>query len=218
MSFLADEPFTNETQTWPELRLENTENGTTAQSQLTPSRRLLRQPWKDLEFHVQPFQTPGATVTELLPQPWKNLEFPEGQRARWGAAQWSLWSFGSLQMTAMGVITKGLWDAQIDEIAPSFLWRQSEPIHQFLEIHRHLLPVLREVAYYVRHIFGQDAVIELDLMTDHEGMEIPTLFAYIVTTISLEQAFQLLDRLDELWYLSLPEDILKIFNVNLCIR
>ena len=86
-------------------------------------------------------------------------------------------------------------------------------VFRFLRQHPSLIEVVWEAAHMLRHIFGPDARLLLDLVRDPEvGYE--ELFAFVHVEGPAEEVFEKLRAFDEEWFLDRQEEIHGLFNVN----
>jgi len=93
------------------------------------------------------------------------------------------------------------------------LYRTTAESLEFLAEHPELENVLIEGASRVKALFG-NAPLHLELRPDHAAQVI-NLFVYIMTSLSVDEASDLLDELDEQWYLDLSDEITDSLNFNL---
>ncbi|MBT9159486.1 MAG: hypothetical protein AAGB97_01715 [Dehalococcoidia bacterium] len=92
----------------------------------------------------------------------------------------------------------------------SFINPEAEIISFIIE--HELLAVLLEAFWQIRRVFGNDIVLELELHHDHEE-DFEGLFIIIKTNLSPEDSLNLLDRLDEEWWLYVDDDISNILEI-----
>ena len=102
------------------------------------------------------------------------------------------------------------------EIASS-LYQLYRFIHPELEIinfirEYNLWAFLLEAHREIRRVFGNDIVLELELHHDPEE-DFEGLFITIRTNLSPEDSLNLLDRLDEEWWLYVDDDISNILEI-----
>jgi hypothetical protein len=64
-----------------------------------------------------------------------------------------------------------------------------------------LVEVLVEARVYLQRCFGPDPQVALEVVSDPEAESVDELFAYIVTSLPVDEALARLDRLDEDWFL-----------------
>jgi hypothetical protein len=85
-------------------------------------------------------------------------------------------------------------------------------IIQFIKDHLFLLNILIEAPRYILSIFGSDVTLEIEL--DHDPEEdFEGLFIIIRTSLSPEDSLDLLDRLDEEWWLDVDDNISNILEI-----
>jgi len=71
---------------------------------------------------------------------------------------------------------------------------------------RHLLGILLEAVREIRRVFGKEILLELELHKDPEE-DFEGIFIIIKTKRPPEESLNLLDRLDEEWWLDMDDDI-----------
>ena len=77
-----------------------------------------------------------------------------------------------------------------------------EEVSAFLERFPSLIDRLREAAPQVRRVFGIETTINLEVVTDPDGRDLPELFASIAVPASSGSALDRLGQFDEEWWLS----------------
>lgn len=85
-------------------------------------------------------------------------------------------------------------------------------VMQFIKDHLFLLNTLLEAPRHILSIFGRDVLLYLELNRDHEE-DFEGLFIIIKTNLSPEDSLNLLDRLDEKWWLYVDDDISNILEI-----
>lgn len=90
-----------------------------------------------------------------------------------------------------------------------------EEVSAFLERFPRLIGLLHEAVPQVRRIFGTETTINLEVVADPDGRDLPELFASIAVPASSGSALDKLERFDEEWWLSAaqPDDRLH-FDVE----
>lgn len=79
-------------------------------------------------------------------------------------------------------------------------------------IENNLWGFLSEAPWEIRRVFSDDIVLELELHYDLEE-DFKGLFIIIKTNLSPEGSLNLLDRLDEEWWLYVDDDISNILEI-----
>jgi tetratricopeptide (TPR) repeat protein len=92
----------------------------------------------------------------------------------------------------------------------SFINPESEIINFIIE--HNLWAFLLEAPRKIRHVFGNDIALELELHHDPEE-DFEGLFITIKTNLSPEDSLNLLDKLDEEWWLYVNDDISNILEI-----
>jgi len=88
-----------------------------------------------------------------------------------------------------------------------------DEVIQFIKDHPFLLNTLLEAPRHILSIFGKDVLLYLELNIDHEE-DFEGLFIVIKTNLSPEESLNLLDRLDEAWWLDVDDDIGNILEIT----
>ncbi|MCL0073755.1 hypothetical protein M1O50_02560 [Dehalococcoidia bacterium] len=83
---------------------------------------------------------------------------------------------------------------------------------QFIKDHSVLLNILFEAPGHIFSIFGRDVLLYLELHRDPTE-DFECLFITIRTSLSSEESLNLLDRLDEEWWLDVDDDISNILEI-----
>jgi len=96
-----------------------------------------------------------------------------------------------------------------------YSFRDAEAVRRFLHAYPQLVEVLLEAHVYLQKYFGPDPRVTLEVVSDPEVEGMDELFAYIVTTLSVDEALARLDRLDEEWFLDQIDRVDGRFNFNL---
>jgi hypothetical protein len=109
----------------------------------------------------------------------------------------------------------GLLEAGIGEIETIYEMRDVPSVRQYLRNHPELIQVLLEAHPYLKEIFGTQVRVFLEIVTDPEAAREQELFAYIVTTLSADEAVRRLDDFDDGWFLQHVERVAGRLNFNL---
>jgi len=102
--------------------------------------------------------------------------------------------------------------SRIEEI---YSLRDPPTIRQFLRTYPQLIDVLLEAYDYLRKYFGPDLQVTLEVVSDPEVEGMDELFAYILTSLPVDEALARLDRLDKEWFLDQLDRVDGRFNFNL---
>ena len=92
-------------------------------------------------------------------------------------------------------------EPSIKTIEQFYAFRRPLEVSEFLEAHPFLLPLLVEAYDKIVECFGPHPEVILEVVTDPEAMDGRSLFAFIQTSLSPEEALSKLDRLDQEWWL-----------------
>ncbi len=103
-------------------------------------------------------------------------------------------------------------------ILPQF-YKINQPgeVFRFLYDHPGLIEVVLEAVEILRNVFGPDASLELELVTDPEADE-SELFALVEVDMTPEVALQKLEEFDQNWLLDREEITKGLFNVDVTFR
>jgi len=88
-------------------------------------------------------------------------------------------------------------------------------VGRFLHTHPQLIEVLLEASVYLQKHFGPDPQVTLEVVSDPEVEGVEELFAYILTSLPVNEALARLHRLDEEWFLDQLDRVGGRFNFNL---
>ncbi len=132
------------------------------------------------------------------------------------------WSRSAFKVTAMDSVLRKystyaeiLGSSRIHQISQLYILRQPEETREFLLKHPHLIEVLLEGRSATSIIFGRDADVALEIVSDPELDNHQQLFAYIITSLPVEEAIVCLDLFDENWFLQQLDQVEELFNYNL---
>ncbi len=101
---------------------------------------------------------------------------------------------------------------RMGEIYP---FRDVLAVQRFLRAYPQLTTVLLEAYAYLEKHFGPDPQVVLGVISDPEAVGREQLFAYILTSLPVDEAQVRLDRLDEEWFLNQLDQVGDLFNFNL---
>lgn len=104
-----------------------------------------------------------------------------------------------------------------DSDALSSLYHLEEPdlIAEFIQPNSFLVELLAEAPRHVHSVFGTDTDLALQLSQDPEDADSHQLFINILTTLSAQDAFPLLERLDDEWWLDVSNRADGKLNIRL---
>jgi hypothetical protein len=95
-----------------------------------------------------------------------------------------------------------LEDDSITTLKRQYHWSNPSLIFSFLAGHLEVLPILLEAPEQVRRIFGNQARLRIECVSDPEVPGSNELFCYIGVDISAKEASIRLRQLDTEWFLS----------------
>lgn len=101
--------------------------------------------------------------------------------------------------------------------ALSSLYHLEEPdlIAEFVQQNSFLVELLAEAPRHLNSVFGADTELALQLSQDPEDVDSRELFINILTTLSAQDAFPLLERLDDEWWLDVSGRVDGKLNIRL---
>ena len=102
--------------------------------------------------------------------------------------------------------------AQLEKV---YSFRNAEAVRRFLQTHPHLIEVILEAYPYLVKYFGPNPQVMLEVVGDPEAEGLEELFAYILTSLPVDEALARLDKLDQEWFLDQLDRIGGQFNFNL---
>jgi len=88
-------------------------------------------------------------------------------------------------------------------------------LNKSLHTYPQLVEVLLEARLYLQKYFGPAPQVTLEVVSDPEVEGVEELFAYILTSLPVDEALARLDRLDEEWFLDQLDRVGGRFNFNL---
>jgi len=118
----------------------------------------------------------------------------------------------ALQYTTLPYIIESRRLHRLEEI---YSLRDAATVRRFLHACPQLVEVLLEARIHLQKFFGPDPQVTLEVISDPEAESIDELFAYILTSLPVDEALARLDRLDEEWFLDQLDRIDGQFNFNL---
>jgi len=93
--------------------------------------------------------------------------------------------------------------------------RNAATVRRFLHAYPRLVKVLLEARLYLQKYFGPAPQVTLEVVSDPEVEGVEELFAYILTSLPVDEALARLDKLDEEWFLDQLDRVGGRFNFNL---
>ena len=93
--------------------------------------------------------------------------------------------------------------------------RNAAAVRRFLRAYPQLVEALLEARVYLQKYFGPDPQVTLEVVSDPEVEGVEELFAYIRTSLPVDEALAQLNRLDEEWFLGQLDRVGGRFNFNL---
>lgn len=103
-------------------------------------------------------------------------------------------------------------ESQIAGIEGMYSLKNREGVISFLKVNRFLIKILEEAYENIGTVFGISAHLYLDLCTDPQE-DFEELFVVIKSTHNSEEAFHLLSKLDESWFLKVVETTQGKLNI-----
>ena len=185
------------------------------------------------EPYAQPLQKPpldalGASSWQSFQQTfsyrWRGEDTLDwGDPGNWIQIKWIRCLFESplvedsintrlIQYDALREILESWHLCQIEEI---YSLRDPTSVRRFLHTYPQLVEVLLDAHVYLQKYFGPDPQVILEVVSDPEVEGMDELFAYILTSLPVDEALARLDRLDEEWFLDQLDRVAGRFNFNL---
>lgn len=87
-------------------------------------------------------------------------------------------------------------------------------VSDFLKKHPYLVGFLHEASSKIRQFFGENVQIKLELVSDPEIEDETSLFAYVFTDLSVDEALSRLRKLDDEWFLDNVRRAKGRFNID----
>lgn len=103
----------------------------------------------------------------------------------------------------------------LGQIEDLYSLRNAAAVRRFLHAYPRLIEVLLEAHGYLQKYFGPDPQVTLEVVSDPEVEDMDELFAYILTSLPVDEALARLNRLDEEWFLDQLDRVNGRFNFNL---
>ena len=117
--------------------------------------------------------------------------------------------------TRVDSVLAGLLEAGIGEIEAIYAMRDAPRVRQYLRDHPEVIQVLLEARLCLEKHIGTDVRVFLEIVRDPEADRDQELFAYIVTTLSADEALRRLDAFDDGWFLKHIGNVAGRLNFNL---
>jgi len=104
---------------------------------------------------------------------------------------------------------------RLHQLEEMYSLRKAATVRRFLHVYPHLMQVLLEAHVYLQKYFGPEPQVTLEVVSDPEVEGVEELFAYILTSLPVDEALARLDRIDEEWFLDQLDRVDGRFNFNL---
>jgi hypothetical protein len=115
-----------------------------------------------------------------------------------------------------GALRNVIGNARLPKLEEMYTFRNAAAVRSFLLAHLPLIGVLAEAHPYLSKYFGPNPQVALEVVSDPEADEgQDQLFAYILTSLPVDEALAKLDSLDEEWFLDQLDQVDGLFNFNL---
>lgn len=96
-----------------------------------------------------------------------------------------------------------------------YSFRDMIAVQCFLQTHFHLIEILLEAYPYLEKHFESNFQVALEVVNDPEVQDRQQLFAYILTSLPVDEALSRLDSLDKEWFLDQLDRVDDFFNFDL---
>ena len=121
-----------------------------------------------------------------------------------------------IQLAEYGALRQFIVESsRLRRLGEFYSFRDMPPVRRFLCAHPQLIDVLLEAHTYLEKHFGPGPLVTLEVVSDPEAADWDQLFAYILTSLPVDEAQARLDRLDEEWFLGQLDRTGDLFNFNL---
>ncbi len=116
--------------------------------------------------------------------------------------------YQSAPASSGGVSLTGLPQQEIllGQLEELYQLRNHDEVKDYLRRRDYVVDVLLEAPERIKSRFGRDTQIALEAITDPEDGD-RKLFAFVLTSLPVEQALDLRDQLDEEWWLEASERV-----------
>ncbi|MDQ3044497.1 MAG: hypothetical protein M3R06_05020 [Chloroflexota bacterium] len=95
---------------------------------------------------------------------------------------------------------------EIDVVSGIYVFRDSTDVVRFLREHPRVISPLIQADDHIRAYFGASTAVKLDVVRDPESDGYNELYAFIQTTLAVDEALERLRRFDDGWWLgALPQ-------------
>jgi hypothetical protein len=105
-------------------------------------------------------------------------------------------------------------DVSYSSIENLYIFREANEVRSFLKENPFLIPLLQEARMHIKRYFPDSDVV-LEVVTDPEIMGEKDLVAFIVVELTADEACDILDRLDEEWWLDASDRAQDLLCITL---
>lgn len=163
--------------------------------------------WGDQHYWAAIKGIRGLLFLPALPEVYADQEAIETRALEYGAL---LGAIVGSEYRYRPLFVRGL-----DRIEQICSLRDGMAVRRFLYSHQELVDVLLEAHAYLEGLFGPDPLVTLEVVNDPEVEGVDELFAYIFTSLSVDEALVRLKRLDNEWFLDQLDRVGDWFDFNL---
>ncbi len=96
-----------------------------------------------------------------------------------------------------------------------YCFRDRNEVSAYLALHREILPALVEAHSHIQAQFGSGTPVVLSVISEPANRQSAELFALISTSLPVGQALAAMRRLDEEWWLDVPEHQTGALNFDI---
>ena len=96
-------------------------------------------------------------------------------------------------------------EAVVEVVSDLYGFRDRHKVCAYLERHGEILPVLVAAYSHIQAQFGRGTPVILSVVSEPANRQSAELFALTSTSLPVEQALAAMGRLDEEWWLDVPE-------------
>ncbi|AJI22529.1 hypothetical protein H8R29_23455 [Priestia megaterium] len=106
-------------------------------------------------------------------------------------------------------------EMKISYLEKLYVFTDNRLVEKFLTDNPFLIKVLFEAFFQIQEIFPQDVQLKLDLQNGDDVAESEKLYLLISTNIDIDDAYDLLDTLDGLWWIQNASKVKEKMNIDL---
>ena len=105
--------------------------------------------------------------------------------------------------------------AAVEIVCDLYSLRDRKKVWEYLELHREVISVLVEAYGHIQARFGSGTPVVLSVISEPTNRQSTELFALISTSLPVEKALEAMRRLDDEWWLDVPEHQTGMLNFDI---